>query len=244
MIYIHKTCASSYRLYRELRENNLLEHITLKNVAKPLDDRGRLIWSVPWGLAGDEVFGGDPMPRELVEAALQGGEVPAGDPIESFMEAVIHSSLASSLALLYGSLEPVLDEDLAAAAVHAPLSGADPNAVLVEVAEKSREIYSEWSPKMVRALAMGFVREAWWSAGGSLTHESLARLVEAGGFRAWLIGKGSLGRVGLPSDPREIASRDEVRSAEDFILKTARVLVRRVEAEQKEILGDEEWMSL
>ncbi len=190
------------------------------------------------------MFGGDPMPRELVEAALQGGEVPAGDPIESFMEAVIHSSLASSLALLYGSLEPVLDEDLAAAAVHAPLSGADPNAVLVEVAEKSREIYSEWSPKMARALAMGFVREAWWSAGGSLTHESLARLVEAGGFRAWLIGKGSLGRVGLPSDPREIASRDEVRSAEDFILKTARVLVRRVEAEQKEILGDEEWMSL
>ncbi|BAN90534.1 thioredoxin/glutaredoxin [Aeropyrum camini] len=243
-IYVHKTCASSYSLFRGLKEKGLLDSVKIVEAQGPTDSGGRLIWSVPWVLLDSEVLAGDPVDLGVVESALKGSRIGVGDVVEAFMEAVLHSSLASSMAVLSRSLDPVLDENLASAAVRSPLSGVSPGEVLKAVGARADSLYAEWSGKLARALAMGFVRELWWARGGSLDPGELELIVSSGGFRLWLLAKGSLGRVGLPADPRLVAGYPEVGEAEDFLLKTGPALIRRVEREQAAILGDEEWMGL
>ncbi|GBF09202.1 conserved hypothetical protein [Aeropyrum pernix] len=243
-IYVHKTCASSYSLFRGLREKGLLERVEIVEAKGPLDEGGRLIWSVPWVLLDGEVLAGDPVDPVVIESAVKGSKIDVGDPVEAFMETILHSSLASSIAVLSRSLEPVLDVSLASAAVRSPLSGLNPRDVLESVEARASELYNEWSGKLARALAIGFVRELWWARGGTLDPGGLESIVSSGGFRLWLLAKGSLGRVGLPADPRLVAGYREVGEAEDFLLKTGPALIRRVEREQTGILGDREWMSL
>ena len=242
-IIIHKTCASSYNLYKLLKERGLLDKVTIVEAGSPVDREGRLVWSVPWLLVGGEPAGTDPLPLEAVIAAIEGDPFPAPkDRVSAFMEAVLHSALAASMVLVNGSLKPVMDIRLAKAAVHAPLSGADARALLEEVKSREKELLEEWMGKISRAVAISFVREAWWSSGGALSPSALEKLVEAGGFKTWLIGKASIGRAGLPADPRAASESDAIAEAEQFIIKTAPVLIRRVAKEQDEILGDEEWM--
>lgn len=242
VIFLHKTCGSSYNLYKQLKDKGLASKVSLREATSPVDHRGRLIWSVPWVILDGTPLAADPVDASVIEAALHGGQVQAGDYTTMFMEAVLHSALATSMVLLARSLSPVLDMDLASAAVRAPLTGIDPSKVVEEVRLQSSRLYDEWSGKLARALAMGFVREAWWAFSGDIDGEKLEALVGSGGFRTWVIGKGSLGRVGLPSDPRVIARYPEISEAEDFIIKTGGILLRRVAREQTAILGDAEWM--
>jgi len=245
VLYVHKTCASSYSLYRELASRGLLGSVELRPHHSPADEEGRLIWSVPWLTVNGEPAGTDPLPLEVVEAAVSGSRLaPPRDPAGKFMEAVLHSAIAASMVLVNETLKPVLDEAFASAALHSPLTGVDPREALAEVASREEELLSEWMGKLARAAAISFVREAWWAGGGAVSESTLTRLVESGGFKTWLLGKASVGRLGLPSDPRVVAENRWVAEAENFIVKAAPALIRKVAREQEEILGDQEWMSL
>ncbi len=245
VIYVHKTCASSHGLYRSLASRGLLGSVDLRPAVAPVDDSGHLIWSVPWLLVDGEPAGTDPLGLEVVEAAIRGERLePPGDVGEAFMEAVLHSALAASIVLVNGSLRPVLDERFVSAALHSPLTGVDPSEAAREIAGREEDLLSGWLGKLARAVAISFVREAWWASGGNLTAAAVSKLVESGGFKTWLLGKASVGRLGLPGDPRDLAENPRVAEAEDFIVKAAPALVRRVAREQEEVLGDEEWMRL
>lgn len=245
VIYVHKTCASSYRLYRELSRRGLLEAVELRPLVSPVDDSGRLIWSVPWLLVNGEPAGTDPLSVEVVLAALgDAAAEPPRDVGEAFMEAVLHSALAASIVLVNDSLKPVLDERFVSAVLHAPITGLNVARAAGEIREREEELLSEWLGKIARAVAISFVREAWWASGGAINDASLAKLVESGGFKTWLLGKASVGRLGLPGDPRDLAENPRVAEAEEFIVKAAPALIRRVIREQEEVLGDEEWMRI
>ena len=243
LVLVHRSCASSYKLYKELLSRGLLGRVRLVPVRGP-EYGGRLVWSVPWLLYNGEPAGSDPLDPGVVEAAVEGSRLePPADPVEAFMEAVLHSSAASSLVALNYSLEPVLSEDLAKAALHTPLTGMDPGEVLARVRAEARGLLGEWSVKIGRALAVGFVRELWWSRGGSLSPEDVESAVEEDYFRLWLLAKASLGRSGLPSDPR-FKPNPIVEEAESFLLRVGPILAERVEREQRELIEDEEWRKI
>ncbi len=245
VIYVHKTCASSYGLYRELASRRLLERVELRPTIAPVDETGRLIWSVPWLLVDGAPAGTDPLSFEVVKAAIAGERVEAPRDVgEVFMEAVLHSALAASIVVVNGSLRPVLDEGFVSAALHSPLTGVEPSEAARAIAEREQELLEAWLGKLSRAVAISFVRESWWASGGAINASSLTKLVESGGFKTWLLGKASVGRLGLPGDPRDLAENPRIAEAEDFIVKAAPALIRRVAREQEEVLGDQEWMRI
>jgi predicted thioredoxin/glutaredoxin len=242
VIVVHRTCASSYKLYRGLKERGLLGSVELRPASSPEAGGAPLVWSVPWLLVGGEPAGADPLPLEVVEAAVRGERLePPEDPLEAFMEAILHSSAASSLVALNYSLAPALSPALAKAALHTPLTGLEPRPALEEASRRERELLEEWGAKIGRALASAFVRELWWSRGGRLKPGEVEEAAERGVFRLWLLAKASLGRAGLPPDPRGAPSNPIVEEAESFLSRVGSMLAARIEKEQGEVLGDEEW---
>jgi len=241
-IVLHTTCYSSYSLYRGLKAKGLMGRVKLVEARSP-SLRGFLVWSVPWMLVDGRPAGADPLEVDVVEAALGGAGVkPPKRLHEAFMEAVAHSTAASSLVAVSSSLEPVLDEALASAAARSPLTGVDPREVLEEVSREGGGLLEEWLPRLGRALAVAFAREAWWSRGGSLTPEELEGMVDSGVFRLWLLAKASLGRAGLPRDPRSYGG-PAVEEAEEFARSLAPRIVARVAEEQASLSSDGEWWS-
>ena len=240
VILVHRSCASSYSLFRQLKDKGLLGKVDLRPARSP-EYGGRIVWSVPWLLVDDRPAGSDPLDVRVVEAAVKGDRLePPEDQLSAFMEAVLHSSAASSLVALNYSLEPVLSEDLAAAALHEPLTGADVGRLLSQARSESKRLVEEWGVKIGRALAIGFVRELWWSRRGSLEPGEVEEAAGKGLFRLWLLAKASLGRAGLPSDPR-VEANPIIEEAESFLSRLGDALVARVEREQREVLSDEEW---
>ena len=104
-IIIHKTCTSSYSLYKSLKERELLDKVTIVEARSPVDWDGHLVWSVPWLLVNGEPAGTDPLPIEAVLAAIDGDPFPAPrDKVSAFMETILHSALAASMVLVNGSI--------------------------------------------------------------------------------------------------------------------------------------------
>ncbi|MCE4601729.1 MAG: hypothetical protein F7C08_02485 [Desulfurococcales archaeon] len=237
-ILIHPTCATSYKVVKHLHSKRLLGKAELAPTSSPRHAFRARVWSVPWIIVDGIPAATDPVTPEEVESIILEGkaEIPR-DPVKAFMEAVLHSAYAASVAVVHGSINPVLDEDLASAALRTPLGGPSPGQLRIH-----DTVYMEWSNMLVRALAISLVRELWWATRGSPPS-----LVELGNLEAiagtWLLAKASIGRAGLPGDPssREVKGAGELA---EFLSKTYNSLVKRVEREQKMILGDKEYWRL
>ena len=174
------------------------------------------------------------MSPEEVEELVREGRIPLPrDPVEAFMNTVLHSAYASSVALLHKSIDPVLDRDLIMAALRTPLGGPKP-----EELEIGEGVYSMWEDKLARALAISLAREIWWSYNGKppgQVDQDTMLLVAS----TWLIAKASIGRAGIPDNPKGAVER--AKPVADFLARTYKSLIRRVEREQTTILGDSEY---
>lgn len=243
-ILVHPTCYSSYLLLRHLSTSGYLDRVDVIVAQTPLTAFKYRAWSVPWVLLGDEPVASDPVTPEEIEALIKGEEVPVyRDPVEAFMESVLHSVFASSQLVLWGSIEPMLNKDFVSASTRALLRGLRLNDLVVMLKERSAEIYDKLLEKTIRALSVSYTRELWWGHGGELTDEILVDLARPGVIATWLIAKASIGRIGLPSDPRgkalSIAS-----SISSFIARNSRGLLGKIEREQGEILGDRDYWAM
>ncbi|MET1127884.1 MAG: hypothetical protein ABWW70_00995 [Thermoproteota archaeon] len=242
-LVVHPTCASSYRVVKHLDERGLLGRVELVVADKPSAAFRYRAWSVPWVLVDGEPAASDPVsPEELERIIVEGKAGAPGSVEEAFMEAVLHSAYASSLALLWGSLEPVLDRDLASAALRSPLTGVKPEEALQRVGAEAERLYGEWSDKMARALGISFVREAWWALRGKLTAEALRDMATPAAVGAWLLAKASIGRIGLPSRP--LLREGPAEAIARFVRAAARGLLNKIEREQREILEDGRYWSI
>jgi predicted thioredoxin/glutaredoxin len=207
-IFIHATCPSSARLLSELKGAGLAGKVKIIDTSL-LGPSGVLrhnVWSVPWMVVDGEPAAADPISLEEVKAALEGRKLVINeDYADLFMNTVLHSSYASVQVVVHGSLEPVLDESLASAAVRSPLSGIDPDIVLSEVKENADKLYREWIDKLARVAGMAVARMLYW-AKGSLTKEDL-KSIDENIVAALLLSLASLGRAGIPVpvEPKETA---------------------------------------
>jgi predicted thioredoxin/glutaredoxin len=242
LMYIHPTCATSYHVVKHLARKGLLDRVELTSTANPAGSEvlRRNVWSVPWILVDGVPAATDPVEPEEAEAIITGSWKPSGkDPVEAFMETVLHSAYAAAAAYLHDDIAPVLDTDFASAATRAPLSGANPESVISEVRRRGKELWEEWRNKVMRALGISFVREYWWASGGSLAREELKQLATPTNVGAWLIAKASIGRSGLPSKP--FPRKELVEDMARFVQRGAAGLLSKIRREQEEILNDEEY---
>ncbi len=243
-LLIHPTCASSYEVVKHLEAKGLLGRVELIVADRPDIGLRYGAWSVPWFVVGWEPAATDPVTPQEAEAMVLGDilSLPE-DPVESFMKAVLHSAYASSLVAVWGSLDPVLDDDLVSAAVRAPFTGISPSRVLAEIRDSISELYEKWIEMIYRALGVSFVREVWWSTKGSITPEELSQLAKPAVIGAWLLAKASIGRVGLPSNPYGRVSR-AARFISEFVSKNSRGLLNKIKKEQDIILSDKDYWNI
>ena len=243
-LVVHPTCFSSYRLLKTLRERGLLNRLRILVADKPGVGLEKKAWSVPWLLVNGEPAAADPLEPWEVEAVLEGRSLqPPSDPAESFMTSVMHSSYASSLVVLWGSLEPVLDKGFAKAVYRAPLTRVDVDKALGEVRERAGGLYGEWVDRLRRTLAVAFARELYWFSNRKLTVDGLLQASRPEVIGAWLLAKASIGRVGLPPNPlgAGVVNAEEISS---FISKGAKGILNKVENEANTLFNDEEYWSI
>ncbi|MEB3774147.1 MAG: hypothetical protein GSR86_04375 [Desulfurococcales archaeon] len=231
---IHPTCATSYTIVKHLHSKGLLEKVELLSASDMGIVFKHRVWSVPWIMVNGEPVATDPVEPGEVEGIIEGSGIePPRDPTLRFMETVLHSAHASSLALLWGSLDPVMDEDLIKAALRSPLTG-----YTAKDLDPSRIDYDEWMDKFGRALAISFVRELWWAAEGNPPQEPPPMDELRVYVRHWLISKASLGRAGIPLNPLK-NDYSRIDSMARFLGASYKALLRRVKREQEAILSDE-----
>ena len=244
VLYIHPTCATSYRVVKHLASRGLLSRVELASTSEPWGALRAGAWSVPWLVVDGVPAATDPVEPGELEAMLLGEWKPPErvDPVEAVLEAVLHSAYASAVAVAHASLLPALDRGLASAALRAPLSGADVDAVLAELRGAADSLWGVWSDKLVRALGISFVREMWWASRGQLSREELRDTARPHVLGAWLLAKASVGRTGLPGRP--LPDPQLLRSMSNFVSRAAAGLLNRVRREQEEILGDEGYWRL
>mgnify|MGYP001770670522 CR=1 FL=1 len=241
-IYFHPSCETSYELIKGLARAGLLDSVRLVR-SSSLSSVRHGVLSVPWVKLNGVPAATDPVTSDEVIAMIRGDRLEVDDEVEAFMNSVLHSSMASAVALLHGSLVPVATRELASAAVRSPASGIDPGRVVKRVVSNDRELFSEWRDKLRRALAVSFVRELYWASNGSVTAEAVAETARPEVVGLWLIGKGSLGRASLPPSPKGSAAEDLVAISE-FIRKGARGLLLKVREEQESIYSDAEYQQI
>ena len=249
-IVVHPTCAVSYRAVKRLAEEGLLDRVLLLDARDPRVVFEYRVWSVPWVLVetreGLVPSATDPVSEdeivEMVKGVYERGDV---DPVAAFRDALVHSSFAAAVALVNDDPGIAVSRELVAAAIRAGFDVTPWRLVdesIAEVRDAIRDAWSELRGMVARALGVSFVRELWWSRGGSLDREGLVAAVESGAVRLWLEAKASIGRGGLPWDPRHITEVAEL--VERFVVRGAVGLLRKIEREQKEILGDDEYWEI
>ena len=244
-VYVHPTCYSSYRLVKGLAEQRLLDRVELVDTSRhPLHALSEGVWSVPWVTVDGVPVATDPVTVEEVAAIIRGeGLEVSVDPVEAFMEAVLHSAYATAVALVYGSVKPVVEEGFVSAALRAPLRGLNPSKLAAELAARLEEVPGQWLDKLVRAAGVSLVRELWWGSQGALTLSEL-RSITPRTVAAWLLAKASVGRVGLPPNPLEENIAKIASRIASFVQRGAVGLVNKVRKEWEEIVSDKDYQKL
>lgn len=223
-------------LYRE-GLLNLVELIVADNPWRAMESSGGLVWSVPWFI-GDkgEPLAADPIGEGESTRILRGEPVELDkDPLEAFLDAVLHSGYATVVALVHGSLSPLADPGFISAATRAPLTGVDVGELRHRILEEGEKLYSSIEDKLVRAAAVGFARDLYWALARRLDAETLRAHANPETVAVWLIAKASIGRAGLPWTPSRPGAAEAIA---DFTYKTASGLARKVSREQEEIASD------
>ncbi len=237
-VYVHATCYSSYSLIKYLVERRLASSIDIIDVSRA-SDLSDIALSVPWVKIGSSVAAADPVTGEEVEAMIKGSYRPSiGDPLGSFIETLLSSSYASSLAFLHGDLAYAAFKELAEASLRVPFTGLDVAEVIGAVKVNGRSLYEDLEIKLAKVIAVNYVRDLYWASKGLLREEELKRRVDEISILAWLIAKAGVGRVGLPSNPAMTANREGVELVLSILEAEGGRILDKVRREQETILND------
>jgi predicted thioredoxin/glutaredoxin len=143
-----------------------------------------------------------------------------------------------SAVMLYKSLKPILDPELAAVISRARFHRQEHKTpqIIQRLREREEEILTEHWEHLVKLLTFGLVREMYWL--GIDVEE-----VEKSHIKMWLLAKATVGRLGLPHPVPE--TREEVVDSVYAVLREAgRRYMDRVAEEQQIIQSDAEFTSL
>ena len=236
-IVVHKTCASSRKLFNELKSRGLLGRVNVV-AANGYSILRMGLLSVPAAVVGGEVVLVDPISVEEVETLTSGkalGELDLESAENNFIEATIHSGALVAAIVLHKSLKPAMSLAWVSAATKSRLytNGREVVEVLLSRLRNSWEsiLKDNWET-FVKAAAFSLTREAYWAGVSEVSRDLIA---------LWLLSKASLGRIGLPQTPKRPEATDEVY---EVVRANWDRWWRRVEEEQRIIRSDAEFMSL
>lgn len=238
-VFFHPSCLSSKRLIMTLHREGLLTRVRFIDVSNVAGSGAMRfeVWSVPWLVYDGRAAAMDPIKPEEMLGIIERGEADVPRHVETaFVRAVLHSSYASACVYLHGSLEPVLSESLASAAVRHPFGGPSPGEVLERVRRAGPDLLEDLMERSLITLGAAYLRAVFW------TGDSDARPPDEGEVARWLLASVSIGRVGLPRRP--IPDPGRVRRLAQHIRDDFSSLLERVSKEQEEVLGDEEYWSV
>jgi predicted thioredoxin/glutaredoxin len=197
-------------------------------------------WSVPWIIVDGQAAATDPVEYPELEAIIENRELVVRDPLEAFKNTIIHSGYLSSIVALWGSIDPVLNNEVISVAIREPITKIDVEYVKERIVEKKEEIYREIIDVVYRTLGIAFVRELLWASRGELTEDDLTKYVDPLIVKTWLIAKASIGRIGLPRDPWNRGG-ESAEAISNFISRSARGILNKVRREYEEITSDEDY---
>jgi len=242
-VYVHASCYSSYSLIKYLIEKRLTSEVDIVDVSRAPDIDG-VILSVPWIRIDSSVVAADPVSGEEVEAMIRGSYMPSiEDPLESFIQTLLASSYASSIAFLHGDLGYAAFRELAEASLRAPFTGLDVTELLKTIKRNGRSLYEGLELKLARVITINYIRDLYWANGGLLGEEELRRRSDETSILTWLIAKASIGRVGLPGNPILLANREGVKLVSRILESEGQKIMVHVDREQRIIFGDTSYIS-
>lgn len=236
-ILVHKSCASSYKLFNELKSRGLLGKTRIVAVSGYSALRIGVL-SVPAAIRGDEVVLVDPISVDEVEMLVSGGtlgELDLDSAEKVFIESTIHSGALVTAIVLHRSLRPALDSAWISAATRSKLyvNGEEVvKALLGKLRSNQESILRDNWETFVKAVAFSLTRELYWAGISEVSRDLVA---------LWLLSKASLGRIGLPQMPRRPEATDEVY---EVVRANWDRWVKRIDEEQRTIRSDAEFMSL
>ncbi|MCC6041667.1 MAG: hypothetical protein LM554_00760 [Desulfurococcaceae archaeon] len=239
-VLIHPTCLSSYRLIKKLIEKNTISRVKLVSMENLFQIINYKAWSVPWIIVDGQAAATDPVEYPELEAIIENRELVVRDPLEAFKNTIIHSGYLSSIVALWGSINPILNNEVISVAIREPITKINVEYVKERIVEKKEEIYREIIDVVYRTLGIAFVRELLWASRGELTEDDLTKYVDPLIVKTWLIAKASIGRIGLPRDPWNRGS-ESAEAISNFISRSARGILNKVRREYEEITSDEDY---
>lgn len=235
-LFFHPSCSASRKLIRSLHRKGLIERIELIDVSN-ISASGAMryeVWSVPWLVYRGRAAAMDPIKDEEIVSIVERGEAEVPRHLETaFARAVLHSSYASALVYLHGSIEPVCSEALASAAVRHPFGGPEPEEVIKRVREAEGLLEKLLNDVMI-TLSMAYLRTLYWTRG-----LSEASPPSEGELARWLIAFSSIGRAGLP--PKPFPDNERMGKLANYIRENFSSILDKVAGEQEEIMEDEEY---
>jgi len=240
-VILHPTCPSSRELVRGLAARGLLERVELLVLDRPAPlGEGVFPWSVPLVVAGGEPVAMDPVDAGEVEAIVEGGDVSVGDEAEAFYWATVYSAYASATLLAHGGPGPLLAEpSFLKPALRLPARGAGVEEARSRLEASTVGLFEgRRLETLARALAIALARYYYWAGGRD--PRVLEGLGEEG-VGAWILAMASVGRAHIPWEPRRPLMAGYIAG---FLSRGARGLLRKVEREHLEVMGDEEYLSI
>ncbi|MGC9049889.1 thioredoxin [Pyrobaculum sp.] len=238
-IVLHHTCKSSYTLYKALRGTPGLKFEMATVPYFPY--LRQYVLSVPAVFVNERLVLLDPVEPGDVQALLDGKtekELDVDEAVENAVRGVMASQALLSAVMLYKSLKPILDPELAAVISRARFHRQEHKTpqIIQRLREREEEILTEHWEHLVKLLTFGLVREMYWL--GIDVEE-----VEKSHIKMWLLAKATVGRLGLPHPVPE--TREEVVDSVYAVLREAgRRYMDRVAEEQQIIQSDAEFTSL
>ncbi len=220
-----------------MHERGLLDKIDLAAAYTPGAAGGVVVWSVPLLVSPEgEPLAMDPLSVGEVVSIIEGrAPEPRGSLEDEFLEAVLYSSYASSLALVHGSLQPLArDPTFLAPALRAFPRKLDLASIADRLAQAAHRLYQEYWETIARAVTLAYARTLYWVHGPEALAERLTNAT-ADDVAEWLLASASMGRVGLPSRPARPRAAEYIA---DFARRRAKGLARKIVKEQEELQND------
>ncbi|MEM4656624.1 MAG: hypothetical protein QXD80_06745 [Acidilobaceae archaeon] len=244
-VYIHTSCYSSYSVVKYLNSKGLLGKVRLVNVVNPLVAIYDNVISVPWVTVDGEPVATDPVSGGEIEGIIRGDyRASIGDPVKAFLDAVLSSSYASSIALLHGSLRPLILGFFVKAAIRYPYSGLDVGSVLDSLREEASSLYESLEFSLAKVVSVAYIRELYWASKRSIAVDSIKSRIDEVSLTLWLLAKASIGRAGIPVDPVAGINRDGVALTVSILEASWEKILDRVKREQEAIYSDREYIDI
>ncbi len=255
VVYLHKGCSDSYRLFKRLSDAGLAGKVVFLDAEKnPFQAYSKGILSVPaveW--RGAIVFQGrvwfDALRNIVEKGELPRRKVSVEEAVDSFLKGVLSAFTAVAWAYVQWSLRELASfTPFSLAVTGLTLHSGNVEKVYEEfkqaVAQREAELLEEIRGGMLRSMAGNFARELYWVHGRVPDREETERLYPFKVFSHWLMLRPTYGRVGIMLRKPEDSLENRLLEAYEYTLSKLDEIKGRVEEEQGRLLRDKEFLAL